>query len=288
MPRLKKIRHAELSDSDDDSASDVEPTSKDTDPQRSENDDKEDESVDEVEDKGDAEAVPSDEKGFTIDDLEVPNVFLLCGKPKKGKTHLLKYLLYHFFGVLDEQRPKDKCFQFGVVFVGTKFNHEYTFLPDKYVFEGYDETKMSQYLDGLKKKVEAKEHVPPNFIVLDDLVGILDTNRGKFTNMVTTFRKTNTSVFILTQYLNKNVSTTCRECVNYAFIFNSKTEKTINAAYEAFGGLFPNKNTFKAHFLKAAAKPFESMLYIETVEDLEKNYYTFKAPGELPEQDIEY
>jgi hypothetical protein len=48
--------------------------------------------------------------------------------------------------------------------------------------------------------------------------------------------------------------------------------------YENYGQLFDNIHDFKAHYFKIAAEPFTAMLYDNTIEELENNYFSFKAP----------
>src|SRR4051812_44505932 len=90
-----------------------------------------------------------------------PKMFLFLGKPKVGKSHCMRSLLYAYF--------KCKYFRFGIAFVPTKFNNEWNCLPDKYVRDDYSDDNLDKWVKHLRKMREekGKEGMPRNFIVLD-------------------------------------------------------------------------------------------------------------------------
>lgn len=56
-----------------------------------------------------------------------PNsVTLIVAKPKSGKTHLVKYILYNWV--------YNDLIDFAVVFTNTKFNGDYDFIEDGFVY----------------------------------------------------------------------------------------------------------------------------------------------------------
>lgn len=232
---------------------------------------------------------------------QLPSCFLLVGKPGKGKSHMTKHLLYDF---ITGDRPQRM--QFGMVMCSSASIGEYSFLPQEVLTEGYDEAKLVSYVDALvshNKKLNVtagntgnvKVLIPHNFIVLDDLVGLLNSNSKAITQFITTFRKTNTSVIICTQYLNRNISPTIRECINYAILFNTKTSRSLNAIFEAFGGLFENFKAFKADFFAKTQSVYlgvemacPAVLYYELEEEITDNYLRICAPAKLPTNKIAF
>lgn len=240
-----------------------------------------------------------DGKGFNeIFDYSHPAVYLLTGKPKKGKTHMTKAILLD--KILNEDIPEKDRLQFGIVLCSESSILEWKggnkpdgtvvppLLPEKFCFEGYDNDALENYLNFLRKTLKETGKVPRNFIIFDDLVGLLESNSGFFTQFITTYRKFNTDVFICAQYLKKNISPTIRECIQYAIMYNSKTRLTIQALFESFGGLFDRYEDFKQHFFKQTREKYSAMLFIEDIEDLDENYFSIKAPEEIPDVEIRY
>ena len=207
--------------------------------------------------------------------LKYPACLLFCGMPRRGKSNCIRYLIQK--NSLDNFSGSAK-FQFGIVFVRSKFSHDYDFLPDEYVFDGYDENVLRQYLDGIAKHIEETGKSVPNFVVFDDLIGLLSKNDPFLTNFLGLHRKYGTTIFLATQHLKTGASTTLREVCTHAFIFNSKTYNTIQSLFENFGGLFPDVNSFRETLLDVTKEPHTAMLYLQDEDDVNKNYLKYKCP----------
>lgn len=227
-----------------------------------------------------------------IDNFEwdLPATFLLLGKPRSGKSYMTKYLLYLFTtlgGV-----PKDKQFQWITVFTGSKWNNEFKGqIPDNYIFEINPDTfqdKLKKYVQGLEREVERNGSVQPNALVLDDIVGLLDSNDSFFTHFISTYRKLNMSVFICCQYLMKNVSPTVRECLRYTLAFGSATQRTVEALFETCGQDFENKKEFKEKFREITKAPYSAMLFNAYENDPNNNYLRITAPKDLPDEMLHF
>ena len=209
-------------------------------------------------------------------DLSSPSCILLVGKPKKGKTTALKYLLLK--NSLDNFEGSAN-FEFGLVFSKSKFTGEYDFIENQeYVFEDYDESILEKYLNKLKETLENGNEVPNNFVVFDDMIGVLNKLSPFFVNFLGTHRKTNTSIFFATQHLKTGSSTTLREITTHALIFNSKQMNTLQAVYENFGAMFKNIGEFKDNFWDITKEPYTAMLYLQDVDTIDDNYLSYKAP----------
>ena len=206
-----------------------------------------------------------------IIDFSTPRCILLCGKMKKGKSNMCKYLLLD--GALNQ-----RIFNFGLVFTQTKYSGDYDFLPDQYIIKGYDENILRNYVKQLEKIKESGITPPANFIVFDDLLGILKQNNSFLLNFITISRHLSCNIFLLTQYLNVGSSTTLRECCSHAIMFNSKNYNTLDSLYKNFGQLFSKFDDFKYNFLDITSKPYHACLYIQDEDDVMKNYLICKAP----------
>lgn len=208
-------------------------------------------------------------------DLSKNACLLFVGKCNKGKTNGIKFLLQKHS--LDNFKGCAK-YQFGIVFTRTKFNHDYDFLPDEYVIEGYDQEILARYLQGLEDEISKGKKTPKNFVVFDDLIGLLSKNDPFLTNFLATSRHTNTHIYLATQHLKTGANTTLREVCTHGIIFNSKTFNTTQSLYECFGGLFANVKKFRKCLQETTKEPYSAMLYITDIEDINKNYLSWKAP----------
>ena len=138
-------------------------------------------------------------------DWSEPRTTVLVGRKHSGKTNALRYIIHL-------NTIKQKRYKFGVVFTNTKFDDEYTFMPEGYIIQGWDVDVFNEYLDQLlKAKEDSKdEKIPCNFIIFDDLVSVL-TDSSEFNNFICNHRHYNTHVFLCAQYLKRGVTTTLRE-----------------------------------------------------------------------------
>ena len=213
---------------------------------------------------------------------EKPLFIISVGKSMKGKSFLTRYLLTEKF--------MTGKFKFGIVFTKTKFNSDYAFLPDKAVKQGYNEEVLKKYINNLAKLREKKQGVPPNFIIFDDLVGVLNNQTNWFVNFVSTVRHFNTTIIICVQYLcgRNAISPIMREQTTHAIMFQSRTRRTLENLYESYGGLFPSYDEFKAYFFAATREKYSAMLYLESTDELHENYITIQAPAEYPKIKVEY
>jgi len=205
-------------------------------------------------------------------DLKPKCAYLFVGKSKIGKSHLMEYIVKRMY--------HEGKFKFGLCFTGTKFNSGYDWLPDKYVYEGYSEGRLQQYVKSLETTIKTKGKVDASFIILDDLVGLLESNTNWFSNFISTYRHLNCTVLIAVQYLNKNIPPTIRENIDYAFMFFSQTKLTQDALYHAFGGLFPKRQDFINCFHSGTQGAYNALVYLASEKSIDSNYYIYRAPAD--------
>ena len=204
-------------------------------------------------------------------DFSTPQICVFLGKPKKGKSWALKSILL-------KQTVDEKNFKYGIVFTRTKFNGDYDWLPDDYVYDDYDPLILQKYLDGLKK-LDPKD-LQPSFIIMDDIQGVLSGLDPVLTSLNACHRHYKINIFYCFQYIYGRGSTpVLRECTTMAFLFNSKGKRTLEALYENFGQLFENFKEFKEYYLECTKKKYHAMLYIQDIENKEENYLQYLAPS---------
>lgn len=213
-----------------------------------------------------------------------PAIYLFIGKPASGKSHCLKSMIYDF------QKGQNPYFKFILAFVRTKFNHDYDWLPDDYVLDKYSDDKLLGHIERLRAyRQKTNKQVPPNAIILDDLLSSVDFYRDEMSNFLACFRHTNTSIFLTAQYMmNKTCSTALREMVNYSFLWNSKFKNSLKAYYEAFGMLFDSMDDFIEHFQNITRQKYVCVVYNSGEDDREKNYQSYLAPATIPNFQLKY
>ena len=154
-------------------------------------------------------------------DFTTPQISVFLGKPKKGKSWALRWAVL-------KNTIDNKIFKYGIVFTRTKFNGDYNWIPDDYVYEDYDPMVLQQYLDGLKQL--DPEELEPSFIIFDDIQGAINPQDPVITSLNACHRHYKISIFYGLQYIYSRGSTpVLRECTTLAFLFNSKGKRTIEA-----------------------------------------------------------
>src|SRR4051794_28612861 len=74
--------------------------------------------------------------------------------------------------------------------------------------------------------------MPPNFLILDDLMGRMNFYSRELTFFFATFRHTNTYVFICTQYVGgRGSSTALREFANLVFMWRTNTGNSVKLLF---------------------------------------------------------
>lgn len=208
---------------------------------------------------------------------QFPTVCLFVAKSKSGKTHLVRYLLTYYC-------VHDRFFNFGLVLTGSPYNHEYDFLPSKYVRQ-FNGELLDAYIAHLRQKKDDSrgQPLPPSFLVLDDCLGLIQKT-GAWQNLVSTFRHLNITIFITTQYLKASEvsGTFIREQTGVLFAFRTSNVHTIKALYDYFGAnVFDKLKDFQERFNECVKVQHQCMLYIDShnLMSKSKNFLPLAAPA---------
>ena len=208
-------------------------------------------------------------------DFDSAQIMVFVGKPKSGKSFMILALM--------KQLCQQGVFQFGKVFSGTgNINNDYDFMPDLAVDGNFTEEKLKAYIGKLVKWCEDHKgkKLPPNFLILDDLLGVLRPNTGVFSHLISMHRHLNLTILLVSQYMVKVVSTTLRELTNHAFLFKSQFKNTRQALYEAFGQICEDEKEFLHLYDEAVKEKHACLKYFADGKSMDECYVSYRAPKE--------
>jgi Poxvirus A32 protein len=227
-----------------------------------------------------------DEGAFVPPDK--PSIYLLVGKPRSGKSHTIKHLLYKYF--------KKGYFKFGLVVSPTSFTGSYDYLPEKCLWKKFDEEKFKQYLQSIDQvqtlaKNGKGKPVDPSFLIFDDCLGMINWQSEVLQNFIACFRHYNITCFISAQYLKGShaSSTLLRSCLTYCFAFYSADKNSIEALYQMCGQSTGMKYPeFCQFFLGIVDQEYHCLLYVNEGRDNRKKYLDFVCDKENPKFTIKF
>jgi hypothetical protein len=137
-------------------------------------------------------------------------------------------------------------------------------------------------------KKEKGDKMPPNFIIYDDLLGLLEKSRT-MTNWFSVFRHTNTYIFLTSQYLNSQASSTLvRTQAKFIYAFRDRSTRTRKALYEWFGSLVETQEEFNKLFEQATAEKHRALIIITGQDSLEETFGQIKAASVIPPYKINF
>ena len=205
---------------------------------------------------------------------------LFVASPRKGKSNAIKYQILN--NTVGPDIAQENRYQFGIVITGSKFNNDYKYIPQDYVYEWDDhEDVLENYLETLQNFKEDTGKIPKNFVVYDDVVGLMSKFDGQLNNFFSVHRHYNCDIYIAVQHLNTGSSTLLREITTKAYMFSASGFNTIKSLFESFGQSFENVSEFKEMFLEMTQEPFVALVYDSDTE----SFFNFKAP-DMSEIDV--
>lgn len=214
-----------------------------------------------------------------LDWFTTPSISLFSAAPKSGKTHTIEFLIKTLW--------VQGRFKYGFVFSMTALmNGDYHYLPQRYVYGDCDDKKLTAIMQHQRGK--GGPRAPPAFLILDDCIGAAHFNSKVFTQLFTTYRHYNLTLFITTQYIYK-VPPVFRDCSTFAFIFKQGTLKSIKALWESFGSMFFRSDKEWAKFVNRYTTNY-GILVAKTQSEvnLRERFMQVKAPAHLPDIELNF
>jgi len=207
-----------------------------------------------------------------LNNLNLPTVISLFGRPGSGKSTALAYLIGYF----KQNKGAKNC----VVFSGTAFNGFF----DKYVtakfVHSWDPKILAKRLEDVKRQYlslspeKRKEH--HTIFVLDDLVGAANWKSSIMQHLFTSHRHYGITILVSSQYPN-SISPLIRECSKLAIIFNQTTKRSIEPLFQSYGSHFNSLKEFTDYISQL---PRYCFLLVQTDEyDRAKKYIKTKVPN---------
>ena len=135
-------------------------------------------------------------------DIQIPSLIIIAGKPKSGKSYLIKYLMY-------QMRKK---FDYGIVFTRTQFTHDMNYISPEYVHNNYYEDKLKNLMK-IQSEVVRMGLNKQAFVLFDDCLST-EFSSQLFIDLITQHRHFKITPILSTQYLFK-LNPTIRECASY-------------------------------------------------------------------------
>lgn len=205
-----------------------------------------------------------------------PQIYLLIGQQNSGKSHMLKQIFYCL----------RNHFKFGVAYSGSTFNNELQAWIDPKLLHDFAEEKLTKYVTSLQQWMTAnpgRKH-EPNYIIFDDLIGMVNFYSPWMANWLGIYRHTNTTVFFLSQYLAAAATPPFfRNSCNIVMAFRVKQKSTIKIFFETWGQDFDKYNTFKSLFLKITEQKYCAMLYkSDDSTDVNDLFFKVMASEHIP------
>jgi len=173
-------------------------------------------------------------KEFELNSMLEHPAILLLGKRRVGKSYCCRDIVYNEF-------YKNRKYKFFILISPTAFlNDDYNFLPDEYKFEKFSTLllqKLFKRQDDLKKKYKNKGDFNL-LLILDDVVGLSNQEQSKLlATILLSGRHRRISIILSLQYLfTKEMSKSCRDCLDYAFIFPQSNTENIKAISQQWLG----------------------------------------------------
>ena len=210
------------------------------------------------------------------------SLILLLGKQGSGKTHFLKSLLRDGF--------KAGHFKFGRVYVRTKFNKDFDFMPEKAVHQDFSLDKIQTYCNKLAKWREENDGkmVPANVLVLDDMLGLLKSNDHRWINLLANLRHYGMTIIVTSQYFAAGgcCTTQMRNQCDIALMWECRFARSRKAYFEAFGTFFQRQDEFERILDEATREKYSALVYnaYYASSSVHEMYYSFKAAEIQPFQ----
>lgn len=197
---------------------------------------------------------------------------IILGKPKSGKTHLIKYLV------------REICNHHGIeivlLFSKSSGTPQYNYIPRQWQYSGFDTEKLNQ-IYSMQRALQQEGFIPPKILLIFDDCIDKKNQTQLFLDMVNNHRHLNFTVLYTLQFLSNNISTNFREVVNRAFVFKQDSANSLKSARDAFAPWLPQREFDNFVF---NLNQYESLL----IDKDEMTCSIVKAPSTIKNYSIAY
>lgn len=197
---------------------------------------------------------------------------IMSGKPKSGKTHLLKYIVYQHRYTFDRiimatpsifSDPEDVAFldSRGITFP----------CGIDEIIDIYNEQMMNSDKSLL--------------LILEDMLDQIDMRNKVWGRLISTHRHINCSLIITTQYMKKSCSPVMRNMITEAFIFRDIQHESVKAIAETFSS---ELNVWEMKKLIADNLPKGGHYCLHYSSTRDEDFVLYLAPAYIPKFIISY
>jgi hypothetical protein len=181
-----------------------------------------------------------------------------------------------------------RVLKFGIVFTSTRHNGGYDYLPERFVYDGFNQEHLDNYIKFLVRIKDSGKVIPENFIVFDDIVSSINQSSRAWNEFIATYRHYNITLLVTTQHINR-CAPMFREQAEHTYIFSLHTLAALKSSYESYGQLFPRLKNWTAFLTKHTEEEYKAVVWSkESRPKVELKYKTVRAPSKRREVKFEF
>jgi len=222
---------------------------------------------------------------FNMKKVKHNKIFIILGKRYSGKSHLLKYILYHMQSIpigIVVCRTEYMNKSYKKFIPAATFHHEYSDkLLSKFVTRQMDES--DRYGDE-QERFGYSSCNPEAFLIFDDVLD--DTKWCTNTDIKFIFyngRHAKITFFLCMQH-PLGIPPSLRTQADYVFIFNDENIENRKKIYNQYCGMFPSFAIFNK-VMKQATGNYCCLVVDNTnptADSINEKVFWYKAPLEIP------
>ena len=156
-------------------------------------------------------------------------------------------------------------------------------MPEEHTHAEYFDDVLRQFL------ILQCNHKALAFLIFNDLVSHMNFDSPLIKHLFTTYHHYNITVFVATQYLNREIPPVIHNCAENFIVFKQIQENSIQALQSACMNKFKNASEC-AKFIDLHCLNISDHKYIlvQPMEESKNKYVVGKAPGQLPNVQLEF
>jgi hypothetical protein len=183
----------------------------------------------------DPEIIPPLTSNFNDPKIKDGSKIVVIGKPKSGKSKLIRCLLY----------AKKHIFPVGMVMSGSEdCNHEYSeYFPSTFIFDDYNESKIEDFIQ--RQKI-ACEHLPNPYavLILDDCTHDPKVFNKPLQHKLYKYGRHWCLMYILSLQYAMDIKPAIRTNVDGVFIFREPLQNNREGLYRNYASIVPTFELF--------------------------------------------